>query len=154
MTTRALVLRSTLVGGVFVVALVASTLLAFQGAAQGQAEEQPLPPGVHENGVVVPPVQQDKPDYPTNAAGQTYGPGESGVFDYNWPDLVRVLSEEGKEGYVYREQLVAPMPTSPEDAALISEAFEGERTLEVYEADGVTVIGTFIMNRGARNLSD
>jgi hypothetical protein len=77
-----------------------------------------------------------------NDRGLTYGIAN----DHGTPDLVAVYATNGRQGYVYAAQLssVEPMPTSPDQA--VAENDQSERRLPVYESDGVTRIGTFVIN--------
>jgi hypothetical protein len=86
------------------------------------------------------------PDWPRNAAGQTYGvQGNSSVA----PDLIRVEATNGKTGYVDSKQLAnldGPAPTSPKEALDWQKAHEGETvSIPVYLSDGKTVVGKFDM---------
>lgn len=59
-----------------------------------------------------------------NERGQTYGiPNVNGV-----PELSAALATNGEQGYISQEELAA---------------FEGEGFINVYESDGITVIGRF-----------
>ncbi len=71
-----------------------------------------------------------------NENGQTYGP------DILNADLIAVTSDQGEEGYVYREELYVEAPKTPEEAI----SSNGEvRVIKVYLSDGITEIGTFTM---------
>ena len=75
-----------------------------------------------------------------NAHGHTYG-----VINSNGiPDLVAVMATNGKQGYVYADQLQATTPdgTSPSQA---SKDAPSSKTLPVYASDGTTVIGAFVI---------
>lgn len=66
-----------------------------------------------------------------NANGQTYGVGN----DNGLPDLEAAQATNGKVGYIYSKELLRSQSSS--------------RYLDVYESDGVTVIGKFpIGNHG------
>lgn len=84
------------------------------------------------------PVPQG-PDYPTNANGQTYGGGPDRGAS---PDLLAVVGDCGRTGYVYRDELEEPEPWAP------GAGDGGPRTVDVYESDGVTVIDTFTTVEG------
>lgn len=73
-----------------------------------------------------------------NENGQTYGPDNLGA------DLIEVISEEGDIGYIYRTDL------EKSEAKSIDEALgsNGETVLKVYENDGITEIGTFVLSDG------
>jgi hypothetical protein len=77
-----------------------------------------------------------------NASGQTYGTqNQNGT-----PDLVAVIATNGREGYAYANELDGPYPTTPSQA--IAENNQAE-ALTVYESDGKTQIGEFIVGAGA-----
>ena len=78
--------------------------------------------------------------YATNDSGQTYGSAYGAAFDA-LPDLVSVITNEGKVGYVPRDELFLPPMTLEE--ALKHTTPPVERVISVSEADGKTVIGTF-----------
>lgn len=75
------------------------------------------------------------PDYPTNAAGQTYGAGSGG----QGPDLVAAVGDCGRTGYIDPTDLDPP-PWVPGAGT--------PRSTPVYEADGVTQIDTFTESPG------
>ncbi|MBE5953156.1 MAG: hypothetical protein E7257_03230 [Lachnospiraceae bacterium] len=73
-----------------------------------------------------------------NENGQTYGP------DILNADLIAVISDQGEEGYVYREELYDEAPKTPEEAI----STNGEViVIKVYLSDGITEIGTFTVGR-------
>lgn len=81
-----------------------------------------------------------------NAKGDTYGAAnENGAT----PDLIYATATNGKLGYVYERDLrtaAGPEPTSPEDALAQQRANEGKSfSIPVYESDGETVIGEFVI---------
>lgn len=73
-----------------------------------------------------------------NSNGQTYGPYMSGA------DLVEVISDNGKQGYILRSELEALFEDgeidSPEKA---KNKPEEKGYFNVYEYDGTTIIGCF-----------
>lgn len=73
-----------------------------------------------------------------NASGQTYGvQNKNGT-----PDLVAAIATNHRKGYVYANQLNPPPPTSISQAL----AQNGRTyTLTVYESDGRTPIGKFVV---------
>lgn len=71
-----------------------------------------------------------------NEYGQTYGPDDLGA------DLISVLSDEGRYGYVYREDVERGYADSLEEAIEKSASCE-DYIVTVYEADGRTPIGIF-----------
>lgn len=77
-----------------------------------------------------------------NASGQTYGAqNQNGT-----PDLVAVIATNGREGYAYANELDGPYPTTRSQA--IAENNQA-RALTVYESDGKTAVGQFIVGSGA-----
>lgn len=78
-----------------------------------------------------------------NAHGQTYGVANA----HGTPDLLAAIATNGKQGYIDVAQLrtaEGPMPTSPAQA-LQQQAHRKAVTIPVYESDGTTVIGRFVI---------
>ncbi|HYQ73885.1 hypothetical protein [Cellulomonas sp.] len=84
-----------------------------------------------------------------NATGQTYGSTLGRESLAEAPDLVEVVGNEGRTGYVAKEHLFAPEPSTPEEAVALTRATSGERTVPVLASDGRTQIDTFTVNKGA-----
>lgn len=93
------------------------------------------------------------PEFAVNEFGQTYGglPDPDAAsdalpmdaeeyYETYWPDLVSVYATNGKEGYVYRDELFV-VPANPEEAVKLSQI--EKEPLTVYESDGRTVVGVF-----------
>ncbi|WP_053387838.1 hypothetical protein [Leucobacter japonicus] len=77
----------------------------------------------------------------TNNQGEDYGvSNELGV-----PDLVRAGATNGKIGYVRNSDLIGTMPGSPEEVEAWQEGQTDSRTIPVYDEDGITVIGEFVI---------
>ncbi len=79
-----------------------------------------------------------------NENGQTYGPDCMGT------DLILVTSDQGEDGYVYREDFyVGTGFHSPEETLAWQEEFQSKYpngySINVYKCDGETVIGTFTL---------
>lgn len=70
-----------------------------------------------------------------NPQGQTYGVANSA----GTPDLVAVVATNGRSGYAYAAQLFA-RPTQPPSGK------PNASTIPVYESDGQTVIGEFVVH--------
>jgi hypothetical protein len=84
------------------------------------------------------------PAWPVNERGETYGvQGNSSVA----PDLIRVQTLEGKEGYAFSRDLAAAEGsnvTSPKEAMEWMKTHAGTYIdVPVYEKDGRTKIGVF-----------
>lgn len=75
-----------------------------------------------------------------NSDGHTYGVANGRGI----PDLVAVIATNGRKGYVYAAQLqdAQPEPTSPAQAATMRPT---HTAIPVYESDGHTVIGQFVI---------
>jgi hypothetical protein len=78
---------------------------------------------------------------PTNAAGQAYGALPDGPDDPG-PDLVRVVATNGKTGYCRDKDTLGPCP---DDAEANTKACLRGYTIPVYESDGTTQIGEFVV---------
>lgn len=89
-------------------------------------------------------VSQPLEAFPLNAAGQTYG-SAAGVEWEAIPDLVLVIMDNGREGYVQRD-LVFPPPASSLAEAVDTRAAVGR--INATAEDGKTVIGTFTLDPG------
>lgn len=90
-------------------------------------------------------VRAEQVPWAVNANGDTYGvANEDGQ-----PDLVSVYATNGRTGYAFTTELDGPEPTSPADGLAQQEANEGKsRTIPVYESDGETQIGEFVIGPG------
>ena len=98
-------------------------------------------------------VNQKTTAWGVNTDGDTYGvQNENGL-----PDLIAVVATNGREdGYVKRADLEAADGTAaakhfktPEDALRWQEENEGKSvSIPVYEEDGKTAIGTFVVGAG------
>jgi hypothetical protein len=76
-----------------------------------------------------------------NANGDTYGVDSPNGH----PDLIAVTATNGRDGYAYATDLDGPMPANPEEAATWNETHGDPRPVPVYESDGETVIGEFVV---------
>lgn len=98
-------------------------------------------------------VNQETTAWGVNANGETYGvQNENGM-----PDLIAVVATNGRDdGYVKRFDLeaadgmaAAKHFKTPEDAPRWQEGNQGKSvSIPVYEEDGKTVIGTFVVGGG------
>lgn len=80
--------------------------------------------------------------WPMNARGQTYGI----TLNNHEPDLVRVMASNNRLGYSYPADLTGPTPRSPEEALRWQAEQAGKaRAVPVYEADGETEVGVFLI---------
>jgi beta-lactamase regulating signal transducer with metallopeptidase domain len=93
------------------------------------------------------------PDYPVNEQGQTYGhaPYNPSVIVQD-PDLMAAIGINGVEGYVKATDLNGPSFSSPQEAIAYQEANRDGRSIPLYESDGTTVIGEFVIGNGSTSL--
>jgi hypothetical protein len=120
--------------GVGTAAAVLPTLLAPAGVSAGDGiKTEPMP----------------DPKYPVNEEGLTYGSLLDSNSPENEPDLILVVATNGKEGYAKKSDLdVAhgPVFKSPAEALAWQEAnADVDTVVPVYEKDGKTVIGEFVV---------
>lgn len=81
---------------------------------------------------------ENLPELCVNEYGQTYG------LDALYPDLVAACADNGKSGYVYREELYPDVSNEGLKTAEEIEALSHQHTvLNVYASDGRTIIGQF-----------
>jgi hypothetical protein len=85
-----------------------------------------------------------KPDYKKNQSGETDGSLADAGVDADAPALVDAMGVDGVKGYVRSKDLIPPMPKTPEEA-LASQARNKERRIALYEVDGKTQIGEFVV---------
>jgi len=85
--------------------------------------------------------------WPRNAAGETYGSGVADLSGRLRPDLISVGLRDGKRGYVRRTELEAARGAGLPPAERVEWRMRaGARApIPIYEQDGVTVIGTFVV---------
>ncbi|UOR01631.1 hypothetical protein MUN77_16180 [Leucobacter allii] len=87
-------------------------------------------------------VRMETTDWGVNGSGVTFGlHNERGD-----PELVAALATNGRPGYVYAEDVQGETPASPEEAAELTGKGLEDRVIPVYEADGITVIGEFVIH--------
>ena len=70
--------------------------------------------------------------------------------DGSQPDLIATYATNGRSGYVYADELDGYQRTSPTDALRWQEEHGDEsRSVTVYESDGPTVVGEFVIEPGS-----
>lgn len=85
--------------------------------------------------------------FPVNTNGQTYG-SSLGVGLSAEPDLILAAATNGRTGYILRKTLWAADGTdvtSLSQASAYMSNSTSVRTIPVYEKDGTTVIGSFVI---------
>jgi len=85
------------------------------------------------------------PTFPTNADGQTYG-SNLGLTPAQSPDLIAVVDTAGQGGYVYANQLYGPIPTTPQQAVTVNAQSSAVPSIPVYQSNGSTILGQFILS--------
>jgi len=124
---------------------------------QQPAGAQELPAGISPNrNTVALPVVEPSP-LATNDAGQVYGSLAGREGSKTKPDLVEAWGDNGAHGYVYWTDLrpyLESQVESPEDALAANAKANQEFTINLFSADGKTVIGTFTINKGAQTDSE
>jgi hypothetical protein len=83
-------------------------------------------------------------EFPRNESGQTYGSEEDATSYDNAPDLIRAYTTDLKIGYVLRNDLRGPVPSTPDEAIALNSA--SAREIPVYAVDGKTRIGVFVVH--------
>lgn len=94
-----------------------------------------------------------KPVFLVNENGQTYGSSANCIAAEDFPDLILAVGQDGTEGYVYNSDMQGYTPSSPEDAVrYMNELMElneqgiNSFSIPLYESDGTTVIGEFLLS--------
>lgn len=116
-------------------------------------------------------VPMGSPHYKTNAKGLTYGSSKQSDSPAHEPDLIGVVTTNnltktqvsrmavsavaasdtggGEAGYVYKSDLAAAdgsnIANPTEAAAWMAKGAKEDHTVPVYDNDGVTQIGTFVV---------
>jgi hypothetical protein len=123
------------------------TLLLYSGTSEVAREQVPFPAaGPSAAATSYPPGQGPTPKpgtWPTNARGQTYGSSGQANAVTGEPDLIAAIATNGKTGYVLRTDMELPPPANPSEAVARNTA--PPRTIPVYQSDGLTQIGVFII---------
>jgi hypothetical protein len=92
-------------------------------------------------------------EWPKNARGQTYGSAADAKSPQDEPDLIRATATNGLTGYVLKTDLDGPEPRTPEGALSQQAAQAGkDQVIPVYESDGITQIGVFVVSQGLGTL--
>jgi hypothetical protein len=92
------------------------------------------------------PTTEAAKKYPKNSAGQTYGSGAVSPGQEE-PDLIATVATNGKLGYVLRTDLDAGGTSDTVEAgrAYVASGGDKNRVIPVYESDGTTKIGVFVI---------
>ena len=127
--------------------ITAGTITVF--AATSAKAENPAEKAVHLSD-----TKLNNPDYPVNEQGQTYGhvpSNASGIVQE--PNLTEAIGTNGVEGYVKTTDLNGLSVSSPQEVIAYQETNKDGRSIPLYESDGTTVIGEFIV-KGSTSLDN
>lgn len=92
------------------------------------------------------PQQGSGPGYAVNQSGMTYGSALDSNRPGNEPDLIKAIGDDDTTvGYVRATDLEPDHPTTPEEALAGQGGEAAAKVIPLYEADGITVIGTFTL---------
>jgi hypothetical protein len=125
------------------IALLAAVAVLAAGAALGFAVvDEAGPPG----------GGAPERKYSTTEDGRTYGtlPTEGPVIRAEMPGLIRVVGENGVEGYASADELFGEddIYLQPEEIERQQASAPKVETVNVYAEDGVTVVDTFDVGAG------
>lgn len=81
----------------------------------------------------------------TNDNGQSYGSKYFAKSVADEPDLIAVVATNGKEGYCYKTDFEGPETKTTEEAVAETKANLRGREVPVFESDGVTRVGVFMI---------
>lgn len=123
------------------------------GLAAGVAAALVLPLAGPVTAAPTPDPQASEVAYPINADGLSYGSAADATSGRDEPSLIEVEATNGAVGYVYRDHLdeatgVTAMAgfRSPEEAVEWQATVgQEDQVIAVYEADGRTVVGEFVV---------
>ena len=76
---------------------------------------------------------------------ETWGSHREAAAPGNASNLILAQATNGASGYVVAEDLYGPTPTSPAEAIALNAFHAEDRTINVYDADGTTVVGAFVV---------
>lgn len=92
-------------------------------------------------------AKSNSSSFPVNANGETYGSDANAAWDAQ-PDLISAFATNGKTGYISRVALEAADGSdvnSLSQAAAYIASTKSSRSIPVYEQNGTTVIGSFVI---------
>ena len=98
--------------------------------------------------------QETANEFPVNQNGQTYGSATNAVSVETEPDLIAAIGIDGTKGYVLATDLRIGMPHSRQEAIELLES-DGDKShkISLYDIDGKTVIGEFLVTDGSSDIS-
>ncbi|MFY0518503.1 hypothetical protein ACOMCU_11840 [Lysinibacillus sp. UGB7] len=82
--------------------------------------------------------------YPQNGQGQTFGSASDASSYEDEPDLIRAIGIDGTKGYAKKVDLNGPQPKTPKEAVRLTNEAK-PREIPLYDVDGETIIGKFIV---------
>jgi hypothetical protein len=100
------------------------------------------------HGDVTPKTSQVAPTFSKNAHGLTFGSALNATSPDNEPDLIQAQATNGQTGYIKKTELDAANGSNvstPAEALAWDKTSQTPRSIPVYQQDGVTKIGVFIV---------
>lgn len=96
-------------------------------------------------------VPTPPPTWPTNPSGLTYGSGLGVRASNQEPELIEAIATNGQVGYVKRGDLASAhtLAANPQAALAQQSASVPSTTIPVYQVDGKTQIGVFVIGGGS-----
>jgi hypothetical protein len=86
--------------------------------------------------------------YAINAQGLTYGSAASASLG-DLPDLISAYDTNGRLGYIFTKEILAIIPNSYEDKWKMASDKNNWNSIHLYEIDGRTIVGEFIVGPAA-----
>ncbi len=129
--------KLTFISLVLAIVITAGTITLF--AATSVEADAPA-----ENTVSLKETEINNPNYSVSNQGQNYGNGPYPSGFKEESDMVEVVGANGVKGYVKSADL-EPSFSLPEEAIAFQEENKNGRSIPLYESDGTTVIGEFIV---------
>ncbi|MFD0715354.1 hypothetical protein [Paenibacillus sp. GCM10027626] len=95
-------------------------------------------------------IESKSTEYKKNKNGKTYGSSLYAESEEGEPDLIEAYGIDGTLGYVLSSDLNEQLPKTPQEALAKQKLREtqGPRHIPLYDVDGETVIGEFVVSAG------
>lgn len=89
-----------------------------------------------------------------NEQGLSYGSDVDALPGCDSLDLIQAEATNGKLGYVYEKDLTGYVPKDPSEAAKANKINSAGYTVTVYESDGTTPVGEFVVGNAPPSTED
>lgn len=151
MRIRRIVIASAVAAGALALGMVG-------GAAVASIPAVYAPSGVSVAESDVDTVPMPDPEYKVNASGLTFGSAAAAPSPDKEPALIEVVATNGAKGYVYKKDLdIANGSAAAQTFTTPAQALEWQRSagidaptpVPVYQSDGKTVVGDFVVIPGS-----